>query len=531
MPTSTSPDIVSSRIARRLAQTVGLHRYQMWFDRSARLDYRDQQHRLEVVVPNRFIADWIGRHFQQALQDAARDEVGCEVDLTVNVDPVPFEGLAVRNGNPQAGAGQSNSATNTSRSTADTVAMSNHAPGLVGEANTTTPATMPQHRQGAPVHHRRAQASSLSLRYKLEDFVVGPSNQLAYAAALRVVDAEDDALAGVSPLFIHGGVGLGKTHLLQGICKRMLDRQPNARILYTTGEQFTNEFLTAVRSGKIDGFRQRIRKLDLLAVDDVHFIANKTATQQEFLHSFNAIELAGARVVLASDQHPKLIAQFSEALVNRCVRGMVVQVQPPDTATRMKIVQTLAQRRGISMLESVVAVVAAKCPGSVRELEGTLTRLHALATLTQENKPGFVSDSISTQPAIGHAIINRAFAQDLQSDRAKPVRVDAILHHVAERLGIDKQRILRGERHRLTVLARAMVIHLARQLTPLSYPEIAQALKSASHSSVIAAEQRVVKQIEEHHPVVFTNPQTGLPENLPVGEVVEQVRHVLRKAG
>ncbi len=529
MPTSTSPDIVSSRIARRLAEVVGPHRYQMWFDRSARLDYRDQHHRLNVVVPNRFIADWIGRNFQQALQDAARHEVGCEVDLTVNVDPVPFEGLGLRNGSHPADDAQSHAAPNATPATTNTLVMSNQTPALTGE---TTPAgtTMLQ-RQGAPVHHRRAHMPTISLRYKLEDFVVGPSNQLAYAAALRVVDTQDDALAGVSPLFIHGGVGLGKTHLLQGICKRLLDRQPGARILYTTGEQFTNEFLTAVRSGKIDAFRQRIRKLDLLAVDDVHFIANKTATQQEFLHSFNAIELAGARVVLASDQHPKLIAQFSEALVNRCVRGMVVQVQPPDTATRMKIVQTLAQRRGISMLESVVAVVAAKCPGSVRELEGTLTRLHALATLTQENKPGFSIDSTHTPPVIGHTLISHAFAQDLQNDRTKPVRVDAILHHVAQRLGIDKQRILRGDRHRLTVLARAVVIHLARQLTPLSYPEIAQALKSASHSSVIAAEQRVVKQIEDHHPVVFTNPQTGLPENLPVGEVVEQVRHALRKAG
>lgn len=371
-----------------------------------------------------------------------------------------------------------------------------------------------------------------ALRYKLEDFVVGSCNQLAYAAALRVVEAPDEALAGVSPLFIHGGVGLGKTHLLQGICRRMLDRQPHARMLYTTGEQFTNEFLTAVRSGKIDGFRQRIRKLDLLAVDDVHFIANKTATQQEFLHSFNAIELAGARIVLASDQHPKLIAQFSEALVNRCVRGMVVQVQPPDTATRMKIVQTLAQRRGIPMLESVVAVVASKCPGSVRELEGTLTRLQAMATLVQEHRPGSAAEApASLRGTVGHTLVNRAFAEDLQADRAKPVRVDAILHHVATRLNIDKQRVLRGDRHRLTVLARAMVVHLARQLTPLSYPEIAQALKSASHSSVIAAEQRIIKQIQEHHPIVFTNAATGLPENLPVGEVLEQVRHALRRAG
>ncbi|NJL30883.1 MAG: ATP-binding protein, partial [Phycisphaerales bacterium] len=228
------------------------------------------------------------------------------------------------------------------------------------------------------------------------------------------MDNEDNDLTGVSPLFIHGGVGLGKTHLLQGICRRMLARQPHARIHYTTGEQFTNEFLTAVRSGKIDAFRQRIRKLDLLAVDDVHFIANKTATQQEFLHCFNAIDLAGARIVLASDQHPKLIQQFSQALVNRCVRGMVATVTTPDTSTRVKIVQTLAHRRGINLLESVVAVVAAKCPGSVRELEGTLTRLHALATLSPTTR----GEDDNTAGLVGHTLVNRAFAAELMDERA-----------------------------------------------------------------------------------------------------------------
>jgi chromosomal replication initiator protein len=536
-----SPESVCARIAHRLAASVGPQRYSMWFGRSARLAYRDQQHCLDVAVPNRFVADWIGRHFQGELRRAASDELGRDVDLSVYVDPVPFAdhrkvelaALPVTEG--ATGAASAGAAEAASRFAA--------------------PAVRRENRSAA-----RAAGAPPNLRYHLEDFIVGPSNELAFAAAGRLVEQEDGA---ASPLFLHGGVGLGKTHLLQGICQRMLEVHPNARVLYTTGEQFTNEFLTAVRHNGIEAFRKRIRRLDLLAVDDVHFLANKAATQQEFLHSFNEIELGGARVVLASDSHPKLIQQFSAALVSRCVRGMVVEVRPPDTATRTKIVRALAARRGISLLETVVAVIAGRCQGSVREIEGTLTKLQALASLTggrQEEKsearrakgdgdggavaggPAAGESESRNQKSevlspIGHTLVNRLFSAELQEATPRIVRFETILSVVAEQLQLSKEQVLGHCRQRELVLARSLVIHLARQLTPMSYPEIAAVMSRGSHSAVIAAAQRVEKLLAAGTTVLVpVPPRPGAPasgalEQIALAEVVERLKRAIARMG
>lgn len=488
--------MLCARIAQRLERSVGAYRYGMWFDRSARLDYQDLDNRLKVAVPNRFVADWIGRNFDAHLRAAAREELGQDVDLSVYVDPAPFgEARSPRHGTdkdvaPRDGGGA--------------LAV----PPRVRERR-------PQHFMPAPV-----------LRYRLEDLVVGPNNELAVAAAQRLV-SEDNPHA--SPLFIHGGVGLGKTHLLQGICRKMLDDKPDSQVHYTTGEQFTNEFLTAVRGGNsaIDAFRRKFRKLDLLAVDDVHFIANKTATQQEFLHSFKAIELIGARVVLASDAHPKMIQQFSEALVSRCVGGLVVEIKPPDTATKMRIIQALATRRGITLMESVAGVLAARCPGSVREIEGTLTKLQALATMEQ-NRCGGANGSLADveHATIGHTLATRLFQADAAAAPDRPVRFAAIMAAVTRRLAMPREQIVKSGRQKQAVLARALVIHLARRLTGMSYPEIAAAMQRSSHSTVVTAEHRLRRQLEANEVVRLAIDSTI--EEVALSALVEELVHSVR---
>src|SRR5204863_9421175 len=159
------------------------------------------------------------------------------------------------------------------------------------------------------------------LRYDLESFVIGASNQLAFNAAVYVAEFPG---AQYNPLFVHGSCGLGKTHLLQGLCRRFIENHPTKRWMYLTGEEFTNEFLGALRNNKLDTFRRKMRDLDLLVIDDVHFVGGKKATQVEFLHTFNAIEAMGRQVVMASDNHPKMIEEFGESLINRFVSGMVV---------------------------------------------------------------------------------------------------------------------------------------------------------------------------------------------------------------
>lgn len=484
---STSSDrSVCARITERLAQCVGPVRYNRWFDRTARFGFDDTDRRLRVDVPNRFVADWIGRHFRQDITRIAIEELGEGVDMDVRIRPELFSPDAAVN-------------------TGETTPSINAAP-----AAPVTPAP--------PAPARRAHTATepqAVLRHRLDDFIVGPSNELAHAAAVRMVRAPREA---VTPLFIHGGCGLGKTHLLQGICREYLDHNPDACVMYTTGEQFTNEFLTAVRSNKIDSFRRRIRRLDLLAVDDVHFIANKQATQQEFLHSFDAIELGGARVVLASDSHPRQIQQFSTALVSRCVRGMVVEVKPPDPATRALLVAAMAQRRGMILIEGVAESLAQRMNGSVREIEGSLAKLHALACLTKQRRQSD-APAHAVEP-IGHTLVNHLFESDAPRVARRAIRFEQILDAVAEHTGVPRAQIVGSGRQQPAVIARSLVIHLARALTTLSYPEIAAVMGRSTHSTIITAAQRMDKQIAAGHMVTVS----ATMERVAVGDLAIRLR-------
>lgn len=491
MPVS-SQETVCARIAQRLEDAVGPYRYGMWFDRSARLNYSDHPHRLEVSVPNRFVAEWIGRNFQDELRVAASDELGGPVELHVNVDPKPFE-KAKHRGPERKSRGSTRSRRNGSQ-----------------------PAK-----------------KSASLRHQLEDFVVGSGNELAFSAAHRLVDEDFDAGSAATPLFVHGGVGLGKTHLLQGICQRLLNRKPNARVLYTTGERFTNEYITAVRANKLEAFRKKVRRLDLLAVDDVHFMANKHKTQQEFLHCFDAIELNGSRVVMASDNHPKLIQQFSEALVSRCVRGLVVEVKPPDTETRVRIVQTLAKRRGISLMETVVAVLASRCQGSVREIEGTLSKLHALAKLLPQVQ-GELSPVKGDDP-IGHTLVNQLFSLERESSPRRIIQFDTIVDVVCDKLNLRREDVMGKSRQRHVVLGRSLSIYLTRQMTSMSFPEIAAAMGRTSHSTIVTASGRVERQLGDGTsgagdggPAMVTMP--GSMEQTALPDLVNRLQYAVERA-
>ena len=445
MTTAITTESFCARIVQRIIHAVGQRRYEIWFGRSARLDYDTTPPRLEIVVRNQFIADWIGRHFLDAVQEAVRSESDEDVAVAICVNPDRFPAT------PQD-----------------------------------EPRAEPTVEQGpAP-----APPSGQTLRYRLESFVVGTSNELAYSAAMRLVDGDGDAAPG--PLFLHGGCGLGKTHLLQGVCRRMLGRMPGANVLYTTAEEFTNDFLAAVRTNRMDRFRQRVRRLDLLAVDDVHFLANKQATQQEFIHSFDAIQLSGARVALASDNHPRLIRQFSERLISRCMNGIVVEVHAPDTETRIRIIRSLAADRGLSLVDGVIATLAQHCRGSVREIEGTLARLHALRSLAQQRTGGADDDA-----QIGHALLHRLFQSDARHTPGPLVRFSDIQEVVCERLQVSPAQVQGKARQKYVVLARALITHLARRLTTMSFPEIAAQLNRRSHSTVVSAARRTAKQLEE----------------------------------
>ncbi len=340
---------------------------------------------------------------------------------------------------------------------------------------------------------------------------MGECNRLAYEATHRLAG---DTLGGIRSILLHGGCGVGKTHLLQALCAERRARCPAERVRYTTGEQFTNEYIQAVRSGEVDGFRNRVRKLDLLAIDDVHFLSNKGATQTEFLHTIDAIGQSGARIAIVTDAHPRALASFSEALISRLLGGMVVQVDSPDRDTRATLVHKLALARGLELQPPAVAAVADRMIGSVREIEGALARI-AAALLLEDS-------SVATL-----TLVERALASGAAASRGAPPRIGGIVEAACQALGVDRDEITANTRHRRVVLARGVVVHLARELTTLSYPEIARHLGRTAHSSAHAAAERVAGMLGRGEAL--------RPGDCPCGarsirELVETVRRTAERA-
>ncbi|MEX2670840.1 MAG: chromosomal replication initiator protein DnaA [Phycisphaeraceae bacterium] len=461
-------DNVTVDLAGQLIQSIGKAKFDLWFG-SAEFKLTDKN--LQVSVPNRFVADWVDTRFHDTLAQIARREIGDSAGVRIDIAPPT-----------------------TTPSSDQTPAPTSPATRSTGTAplHDAQPKRQPVTAASPPARHPLAppaidHSDTRSLRYDLNDFVVGPSNELAYTASCRLIEEADH---GMNPLFIHGGCGLGKTHLLQGLCKRYAQQHPDSQWSYTTAEQFTNEYIAAVRANRLGEFRRKLRRLDLLALDDVHFLANKNATQTEFLHTFNAMDLQGAKVVMASDAHPKQIEQFSEALVSRFVSGMVVQVHSPDAETRRQLVSTLADRRRLTITPSGMQRLIEQPVNSVRELEGLITRLGAIASL----------DRHRGNKAIDLPLIEQVVKPSAQPT-PRPVPVERIVQTVCDQLGVERQTLMGRGRHKRVVLARSLVIYLARQLTTLSFPELARALGRRNHSTIVTATRRIEQQIKDRQPL------------------------------
>lgn len=370
---------------------------------------------------------------------------------------------------------------------------------------TPTPPGTAAVRPPAPAPARPARRAAESLRYRLETFVVGEANKLAHAGALRVAEGDQR----LTTLFIQGGCGLGKTHLLQGIAHRYQQLHAGSHVRYTTAEAFTNEFIAAIRAGKVEAFRRQCRRLDLLCIDDVHFLGGKDATQNELMHTFDAIGLEGARVVLASDEHPRDIKRLSQRLISRFVQGAVVKIEPPDADLRRRLVTHLASARGLALDEPAANLLAERSSrsmgslggfgGSVREIEGLLVQVEAVHRLLPELAP--------PHGGVGLALVRKALglhdaepgAETLRPRR--PIPVSTIVAETCRALGVDVSDFLGRGRHKRVVFARSLVAHLSRRLTTQSYPEIARAMGRPNHSTVITAERRVVGQMKGAQPV------------------------------
>lgn len=437
------------KINEAIARKVGQQRFKIWFKNSTRLIIEDDY--VKIGVPNLFIGGWIENHFSSQIQDAVNDIAGRPMKVIFAIDPELFGSQRRRQLDSQA----------------ESVAKSTN-----------------------PSSNRRSRFSShtqQNLRFKLGNFVVGPPNQLAYSAASTVAA---EPRTHFNPLFIHGGCGLGKTHLLQGICNMVLQNRPETSAIYVSGEEFTNQFILALKMGKLDFFRRRFRRADLLVVDDIHFLASKKATQEEFLHTFNAIDTSAKQVVLASDAPPKMIGQLSDSLVNRFVSGMVVKIEPPDFATRCAILRQRAAVMNKDVPTPVVEYIAENIHANVRELEGALLKLVAYA-------------SLSRLP------ITLSLARESLEDHI--IRTDPIVHLsdieavVTTFFGITPADVHSSRKTRTISLARSLAMYLARKHTSMSFPEIGRFMGNKNHATVILACRKVkgLLKDDQEKPVIW----------------------------
>jgi len=443
-------------IQERIRDKIGPQRFKIWFKNSTKLSLDGSY--LRVDVPNPFIGGWIENNFSEQIATAARETTGRMLDVTFAIDP---QLLMERR-----------------REQTDSQAK------FIEEARSSTPTRSAGNNTSTGCSRQR-------LRYRLDAFVVGRPNRLAYNGVISVVD---NVISPFNPLFIHGGCGLGKTHLLQGLCNAINERHRGIGCCYVSGEEFTNQFILAVKTSTLDSFRRKYRGVDVLVIDDVHFLANKRATQEEFLHTFNAIDGAGKQLVIASDAHPRMIGQLSDPLVTRFVSGMVVKVDPPDMPMRCAILKQRAAALGHSLPDPVVNLLAEHLTGNVRELEGALLKLIAYSSLCNE----------PMDLAMGQKVVN----EYLRKTRTV-IQISDIETVTAAFFGLSPADIHASKRTRTVALARSIAMYLARKHTQMSFPEIGKYMGNKNHSTVILACKKSEKTLKHDDDVVW-NEVNGL---------------------
>ena len=320
----------------------------------------------------------------------------------------------------------------------------------------------------------------LNPRYSFDDFVIGSSNRFAHAAANAVAEAPAKSY---NPLFVYGGAGLGKTHLLHAIGHYVNKLYPRLRIRYVTTEQFTNEFINAIRDDSITAFQRLYRQTDVLLVDDVQFLQSKERTQEEFFHTFNALHNAEKQIVLSSDRPPKQIGQLEDRLRSRFEWGLMTDIQPPDLETRIAILRKKAESDRLGVSDAVLEVIATKVASNIRELEGALIRVSAFASL---------------QRAPADVQMAEYVLKDLFPDgRDRIISVQDIIDEVAAYFSITAEELCSASRSRQLVNARQIAMYLTRELTDLSLPRIGRAFGNRDHSTVMHATQKITGLMTE----------------------------------
>ncbi|MTV25255.1 chromosomal replication initiator protein DnaA [Nitriliruptoraceae bacterium ZYF776] len=326
--------------------------------------------------------------------------------------------------------------------------------------------------------------TQLNPKYSFDDFVIGSSNRFAHAAAVAVSEAPAKSY---NPLFIYGGAGLGKTHLLHAIGHYVRNLYPRLSVRYVTTEQFTNEFINAIRDDRITGFQRLYRQADVLLIDDIQFLERKERTQEEFFHTFNALHNAEKQIVISSDRPPKQIAQLEDRLRSRFEWGLMTDVQPPDLETRIAILRKKCESDRLGVPPDVLELIASKVQSNIRELEGALIRVSAFASLQQA----------PPDSAMAEVVLKDLFPDD----REQEVNVSLIMDEVADFFSLTTADLCSPSRNRQLVTARQIAMYLARELTELSLPVIGKAFGGRDHTTVMHANKKIAGLMQERRAI------------------------------
>ncbi|MFS0559138.1 chromosomal replication initiator protein DnaA [Terribacillus sp. 179-K 1B1 HS] len=322
--------------------------------------------------------------------------------------------------------------------------------------------------------------SMLNSKYTFDTFVIGSGNRFAHAASLAVAEAPAKAY---NPLFIYGGVGLGKTHLMHGIGHYVSDHNPNAKVVYLSSEKFTNEFINAIRDNKTAEFRAKYRNIDVLLIDDIQFLAGKEQTQEEFFHTFNALHEENKQIIISSDRPPKEIPTLEDRLRSRFEWGLITDITPPDLETRIAILRKKAKAEGLDIPNEVMLYIANQIDTNIRELEGALIRVVAYSSLINSD--------------IDASLAADALKNIIPSSKPKVITIHAIQEQVGERYNVRLEEFSAKKRTKAIAFPRQIAMFLSRELTDFSLPKIGEEFGGRDHTTVIHAHEKISKLLSQ----------------------------------